>query len=116
MSGVPRVDNSQLGGGLLNEESTSVLVRMPAHLKAALQREAFAFRRSLTAEIVLRLEASLQSVNGSRPNPSYVTSLTANEPTPDNSYELSATEHAMLDVFKRLPPEKQLALLSLLKK
>jgi Arc-like DNA binding dprotein len=97
----------------LSENYTSMLVRLPAELKAQLQREAFSQNRSLTAEVVRRLNESFAShkpveapLHGAH---------RAEEPRRDYGSKLSDSEAAMLAVFKKMPPEKQLALLSLFK-
>lgn len=95
----------------MSEEFTNVLVRMSLDLKGRLQREAFANGRKLTGEINMRLESSLKEHRtGDIETPPYVTSPINNE-GPANT--LSGVDQAMLEVFRGLPPEKQLALLSL---
>lgn len=88
---------------------------MPDDLREGIERAAFQHGRTLTTEINLRLRASLQAaastsapaVYGAPPPPQ---AITTSEPV---SCDLSATDRAMLEVFRRMPPEKQLALLSL---
>lgn len=100
---------------------TNVLVRMTSELKAQLQRESVVQGRSLTAEIVSRLRASIkhdseirsEMVGGSVPYsidaPATVVHANDNGPAP----ALTDIDRAMLVIFHNLPPEKQLALLSL---
>ena len=106
----------------MSDEFTNVLVRMSLDLKGRLQREAFVNGRKLTGEINHRLEASLKAetaapVSASTVPPSYTAPNTptvvhiTNDKGPAST--LSGTDQAMLDVFRALPPEKQLALLSL---
>ncbi len=107
----------------MSDEFTNVLVRMSLDLKGRLQREAFINGRKLTGEINQRLEASLKAdaapapaappsgpASYSAPNTPTVLH-TANDKGPAST--LSGTDQAMLEVFRGLPPEKQLALLSL---
>jgi len=95
-------------------KDSSMLIRIPAQLKADLHREAATHGRSLTSEINTRLKASLQPAT--HPEPTH-TQHQAKEPGaswPAVS-PLSDAERVLLSIFKRLSPEKQLALLSLLK-
>lgn len=99
------------------ESGTTLLLRMPAELKAELQREAAARGRKLTAEVNIRLKESLTLQGGRTGGTAYdkpplVTVVRTSEPTPDGLSEIDA---AMIQVFRRMPPEKQLALLSLFK-
>jgi hypothetical protein len=78
---------------------------MPAELRELVKREAKLNGRSLNAEILTRLRASIdpqRRSGGSR--------TTAPE---RNGWVPTDAERAMLAVFRKLPPEKQLALLSL---
>jgi hypothetical protein len=101
-----------------------VLVRMENALKADLLRTAKGHGRTLTGEIVLRLRESLtptpghQGQPGIAPGAPYPTNHTATAHTTNEKGPATVlTDHdrAMLDVFRRLPAEKQLALLSLFK-
>lgn len=92
---------------------------MPEDVRNAIEKAAFSNGRTVTAEINLRLRASLTSEG----HPVVYTSL--NSPDvyggkhavreAENGLSLSATDHAMLAVFHKMPVEKQLALLSLFK-
>ena len=108
----------------MSDEFTNVLVRMSLDLKGRLQREAFLNGRKLTGEINHRLEATLKAGGASSATarlpsdpgtysaaPAPTVLHTANDNGPAST--LSGTDQAMLEVFRRLPPEKQLALLSL---
>ena len=97
-----------------------VLVRMTQELKAKLQREAAVHGRTLTGEINQRLmesfkaqltvvAPSVQPYNLKRTT----TKVKANDYAPD--YSISEIERAMLSIFKAMPVEKQLALVSLFK-
>lgn len=81
---------------------------MPAALKERLEREADINRRSVNSEIVNRLEESVNAEVGD--------AAPRKLKEPEAIYSrLTDAERAMLAVFKTLPPEKQLALLSLFK-
>lgn len=94
---------------------------MPEDLRLAIERAAFVNGRTVTAEINLRLKATLQAEAAQAPSerkgnsyaPSNAPTVlhTANDNGPAS--DLAGTEKAMLDVFRAMPPEKQLALLSL---
>jgi hypothetical protein len=81
-------------------------VRLDPELRHALAREAAINGRSLHGEILQRLKRSLLSMKPGK--------LAANEPMAPYAV-LSDQERALLSLFRRLSPEKQLALLSLLK-
>lgn len=82
-------------------------VRMPSELKEMLEREAKINNRSLNSEIIDRLKKGLEQQAG---NTNYVASASANT---DYANALSDSERQFLGIFRRLPVEKQLALLSL---
>ncbi len=93
---------------------------MPEDVRLAVERAAFVNGRTVTAEINLRLKATIKAESAapagtapaSYPTPNTPTVLhTANDKGPAST--LSGTDQAMLEVFRGLPPEKQLALLSL---
>lgn len=85
-------------------------LRMPPDLKNAMEKEAQINGRSMNAEIVNRLRSSLDQTKA-RPSNSYQ----AAEVPPAAYVVNDDTERAMLAVFRRMSPEKQLALLSLFK-
>lgn len=91
-----------------------LLIRLPSGLKTALQREAFANGRTLTAEVNYRLQRSLEESQHASSFTAHIQPASGHEPL-ENGLQLSATDHAMLDVFHKMPVEKQLALLSLFK-
>jgi hypothetical protein len=108
--------------------SPRFLLLMPEDLRREIERSAFANGRTLTAEINKRLRESLNAAKAPDPAsaqpvgkplpPSYlaahhVTSAQTNIQA--NGVQLSTADHAMLGVFRSLPAEKQLALLSLFK-
>lgn len=102
----------------LDKNDASILLRLPEELKAALQRQAYSNGRRITAEINIRLRDSLKpQATGIAPLPvSYTAAHTpivhpANDNGPANT--LTDIDRAMLTIFHQLPPEKQLALLSL---
>jgi len=81
------------------------ILKLPDDLRAELQREAFASNRTLTAEITMRLRATMKEPSSQ--------ALRLAEPAPQSG--LSELDAKMLEVFRRMSPEKQLALLSLFK-
>lgn len=83
-------------------------VRMPPELKARLQNAADLNGRSLNMEIVQRLSASLQEAYPDAP-------MVVNETPRDYTVPLTDLEKSLLAVFRRLPVDKQLALISLFK-
>jgi hypothetical protein len=93
------------------------VLRIDPALRHRLMRDAIAHGRSLNKEIELLLKAAIEQIDGagystSQPTPPYV----AREPeVVSGGRELSALQLSMLELFDRLPPEKQLALLSLFK-
>lgn len=87
-------------------------VRISPELKAKLIREAAVNGRTLHAEILLRLQASL---DGAIPTGHASATVETGTPTKSPADPLSETDRAMLGVFRRMPVEKQLALLSLFK-
>ena len=115
----------------IDKNNASILLRLPEDLKAALQRQAYANGRRITSEINTRLRDSLKPATapGIAPAPTdgkvlpptyleahHVTVAKTGTPgAQENGLTLSATDHAMLQVFHSLPVEKQLALLSLFK-
>lgn len=111
------------------KNNDALLLRLPAELKADLQKQADANGRRITAEINTRLRVSLaahgptlqgilaREADAKKLPPSYTAgptpALTANDNGPAPA--LSSLDRAMLDVFHAMPVEKQLALLSLFK-
>ncbi|MDD5242316.1 MAG: Arc family DNA-binding protein [Sulfuricella sp.] len=87
-------------------------IRMPPELKEKIQREAQINGRSLNLEIVDRLKRSPERRSTEGAN-RYVTeqSVKPNDYTP----EFTDLERQLLSIFRRLPVEKQLALISLFK-
>lgn len=118
----------------MDQEQSQLLLRLPSQLKADLQREATKQGRKLTQEINIRLRDSLKPAPepGIAPGAAYPINVATahhandgkeNDPQHDirNNNEkslvntLTGIDQAMLEVFRKLPPEKQLALLSLFK-
>lgn len=87
-------------------------VRMPAELKERIDREARINGRSLNTEIITRLKGSLE-VSGKSPRNAYT--YTAEQQQGAYAHELNDIERQLLSIFRRLPVDKQLALLSLFK-
>ncbi|MBU0592456.1 MAG: Arc family DNA-binding protein [Gammaproteobacteria bacterium] len=86
-------------------------VRMPAELKDRLDREAKINGRSLNSEVVSRLQKSLDGQSHVMTNGYTEQEINRYVAT----HPLSDTERQMVNVFRKMPPEKQLALLSLFK-
>ena len=82
-------------------------LRMRPELKEILDREAKINGRSLNAEIVDRLTRSLETPTSTQ------NGYTSQQPVASYTPEITYIEQRLLDVFRRMPPEKQLALLSL---
>lgn len=87
-------------------------LRMPPELKQELDREAKLNGRSLNAEIVDRLRRSLERKGQSAFVDYGRSPLKKGE---ESRPALTDIETQLLQVFRRMPPEKQLALLSLFK-
>lgn len=86
-------------------------VRMPSELKELLEREAKINNRSLNSEVVERLQRSLErQAAGTAANYAAAPSTKG-----DYANTLNDTERQFLGVVRRLPVEKQLALLALLR-
>ena len=81
---------------------------MQPELKDLLDREAKISGRSLNAEIVHRLQLSID--NQEKTKGSYTV---AQQAAPSYTPDLNDIERQMVSIFRRMPPEKQLALLSL---
>jgi len=103
-----------------SDTHSPVLVRMENALKAALQHAAVGNGRTLTKEINTRLRASLApgQPQGIAPRASALYPLQHGTTvlfTNENGPAPALTDHdrAMLDIFHKLTPDKQLALLSL---
>ena len=85
-------------------------LRMPPELKKTLEKEAAINGRSMNAEIVNRLQLSVEQQRNQTPD-----SYRVAEDSPLPYQARDDHERAMLSLFRRLSPEKQLALLSLFK-
>lgn len=104
----------------MTTNDTSLLLRLSTQLKADLQRAAFVNKRTVTAEIQIRLQNSLlqdQAIEPDAATPYTAPNAPAVYATNDNgpAGAISGTDQAILRVFRALPVEKQLALLSLLR-
>lgn len=96
---------------------TPTVVRLDPALRAALVRESHINDRSLSGEIAHRLAASLQGPQpdayaAREPAAPFGTAPAAAEP----ATELATDQRLLLTLFAKLTPEKQLALLTLLRK
>lgn len=83
---------------------------MPPELKDRLQNAADLNGRSLNLELVHRLRLSFEP-----PPQLLLHGEEMRERTADYIVPLTGPENSMLAVFRRMPPEKQLALISLFK-
>ena len=86
-------------------------VRMPSDLKEVLEREAKINNRSMNSEVIARLKNSLERQTAAA-TANYAASASVNA---GYTNVLSDSERQLLGVFRRMPVEKQLALLSLFK-
>lgn len=94
------------------------VVRLRPELRAELQRLAYISKRSLSKEIARRLEASLQlPPPGKAPAPALHTypNHATQALTTNDRPALSDHDQAMLVIFRQLPADKQLSLLTLLR-
>ncbi|MBI4190528.1 MAG: Arc family DNA-binding protein [Betaproteobacteria bacterium] len=87
-------------------------LRMPPELRELLKREARLNGRSLNAELVARLRTGSDPPDANDPPPRGMR-LRTTAVQPRNGWVPTDAERAMLTVFRKLPPEKQLALLTL---
>lgn len=101
----PKVLQGGIGERLVRDIAPFGL-RMQIDLREKLEREAKINGRSLNSEIVDRLRRSFVSINSSG---------AVAQPDPVYRLELSELERSLLAAVKKLTPEKQLALISLLK-
>lgn len=93
----------------MTEKSYSqVLLRMPSELKAALEAESTVNSRSLTAECNVRLQASF----GRKHSPAAM----AAEAEARYRQGLNEAERALLDLYRAMRVEQQLALITVLKR
>ncbi|MDP2369348.1 hypothetical protein [Rhodoferax sp.] len=101
----------------MDAEKTQLLLRLPADLKAALQREATLQGRKVTQEVVIRLTESLKAVRPGGVPANYSTGHKATAAVTGESDHTaqSDTERALLKIIKKMPPEQQQALLTLFK-
>lgn len=103
------------------ENDATLLVRLPRELKAELMRQAAINGRRITVEINMRLSASLESPAPNTPNqplttyPTQPVQALTTDDRPKEPSALSDHDRAVLALFRQLPPEKQLSLLTLLR-
>lgn len=105
----------------------TILLRLPSDLKERLMRAAAANGRRITSEVNTRLRDSFEEVPGTYGAPALVTAHSTAHTTNQGNQTvniaqeispvdpLTETDRAMLAIFRRMPVEKQLALLSLFK-
>lgn len=96
-----------------SREVTPTGIRIPLDLRAALEREAGINGRTLSGEIIRRLKLSLE-VN----HVSTVLHTGESKPAQSPAAQRPMTDHQrmLLGLFDSLSPEKQLALLTVLKR
>ncbi len=94
----------------VGREAPKYLLRLPEEMRATLQREASLNGRSVNTEILGRLQHTLDQQHQVRSR-----GYRAADPAEDEFALRNDLERAMLGVFRKLQPEKQLALLSLFK-
>ena len=104
-----------------DKNNAAILLRLPEDMKEALQKQANINGRRITAEINTRLKVSLaahgptlQGILAREAFPSPVHKV-EQERAPYGNGTISELDKAMLAVFRAMPVEKQLALLSLFK-
>lgn len=88
------------------EQPPVTSIRLPTELREYLSQEARKQTRSLSAVIIQRLWASLRMPPTSEPEPAH---------PQGNAAATSDTEARLILLFRQMPPEQQLALLTLLK-
>jgi len=88
-------------------------VRLPPELRAALEREADINGRTLSAEIIRRLKLSLDVHHVSS-----VVQAGEQRPAQSTPFQrpMSDGQRMLLSLFDALPPDKQLALLTVLRR
>lgn len=96
----------------MSRAAKQFLLRMPDDLREALEREAKINGRSLNAEIVAKLGASLSAAPATSTKGF---SSAASEPGMAYGESVSDTERAMLNMFRSWAPDKQLSFLVLFK-
>lgn len=84
-------------------------LRMPPELKARIEKEAKLNGRSLNMEIMDRLQRSLVQQDDVK-----ISGYKVSEPSAAKNDAMSDLERQLLAVLRRLPLEKQLALVTLL--
>jgi hypothetical protein len=100
-----------------DKNDTTLMIRLPTELKDRLQRAAFMNDRKISAEVNLRLRNSLladesvsaRSLSGSGPT-------VVNEQRAAYLAGLNEAERALLDLIRAMSPEKQGALLTVLRR
>lgn len=90
-------------------------IRLPADLREQLERECAINGTSLSSEIVRRLRSTFPQVvtTGVAVSPTGAVTPLRQEVQPA---ALSPSQRSLLQLFSQLPPEKQLALLTLIKR
>lgn len=93
----------------VGREAPKYLLRLPLELRDRLQREANLNNRSVNTEILYRIQTSLDQQER-------ILKKQLKAAEPGTPYTIATdTERTILAIFRKLPPEKQLALISLFK-
>jgi len=90
-------------------------IRIPPDLRQALQREAHIHGRSLSGEILHRLKASLTEEPAANP-PRSGEPVVVYAPDAGSGRMLSDAQRMLLAMFDALPPDQQLAWLTVLRR
>jgi len=99
----------------MKSQSQQFKLRFPDNLRKALEKSAKDHRRSLTAELVLRLEKSLDQYSMDRaPQVVRVKGQADVHEQPGPVYIGHEDEQRLIEAFRRLPDEKKKALLALI--
>lgn len=90
-------------------------LRLPVGLRKSLEKEAKTSHRSMNAELVLRLEKSLDQYPMDRaPQVVRVKGTADAHELPSPGYNSLEMERRLIEAFRSLPDEKKMALLALL--
>lgn len=100
-----------------DKNDTTLMIRLPTELKDRLQRAAFVNDRKISAEVNLRLRNSFLLEDSSQVRaPSSGQPAAVNEQRAAYLAGLNEAERALLDLIRAMSPEKQGALLTVLKR
>lgn len=120
----PAVNPQDIKANIGGKRPARFLLALPEDLRAAIKRAAYIAGRTETAEINIRLAASFRASTPPQSHPAPLTTyptqpvqaLTTDDlPKESNGDTLNDHDRAVLALFRQLPPEKQLSLLTLLR-